>query len=375
MAERGALPPIRRIAAYGLPAGGEHVAASGLAVDDEPSLVRMAASQRLSGIALAAADAGWLDLAPDCRDELLDRHRAAMLWALGIERVLLRLFDGFDAAGIRGVVLKGPAFAHSIYPDPSWRPFADLDVLVLTSDWRRACAVLGDEGFHRDLPEPRPRFDERFGKAASHSDRGGHQVDLHRNLVLGPYGFLMDPTELFGRTTEFVLAGRTLRRLDGAATVIHASLHASLGAWPPMSLPLRDVAQAAWRDDVDWDDLAALATSWHVLPVVAHALRTSARWLAVDLPEAAAAITRIEPTGADRLLLRAYMRERRRGGMTLASIPHIPGIRGRASYIRALLVPDAPFLAARSPNGQRPSYLRRWKVPFRWLVSRRQGVR
>jgi hypothetical protein len=375
MADRVDLAPLRRIAAYGLPPVSKDAASAGQSIEDAPSVVRVAASQRLSGIALAAADDGWLELSPAARADLLERHRRAMVWALSIERVLLRLVEGFDAAGIRGVVLKGPAFAHSIYPDPSWRPFADLDVLVPTSDWRRACDVLRDDGFRRDLPEPRPHFDERFGKAASHTDGAGHQVDLHRNLVLGPYGFLMDPGRLFERTTEFALAGVPVPRLDGAATVIHACLHASLGAWPPMPLPLRDVAQAAWRPDVNWDDLASLAARWRVLPVVAHALRASARWLSIGLPEPATAIMRLRPSAADRRLLRAYTKGRRQGGMALASIPHIPGIRGRASYLRAMLVPDAPFLAARSPDGQRPSYLRRWTVPFRWLVARRPGVR
>jgi hypothetical protein len=375
MADRSALPPLRRIAAFGLPAPGEA---------DEPvrpselearSLVRVAASQKMSGIALAAADAGRLELPPAARADLVDRHRAGMMWALGLERTLLRLADGFDAAGVRSVVLKGPSFAHSLYPDPSWRPFADLDVLVPTGQWRRACAILAEAGFRRDLPEPRPRFDERFGKAASHTDGSGHQVDLHRTLVLGPYGFLMDPAELFDRTTGFELGGRALRRLDGAATVIHACLHATLGSWPPLALPLRDVAQAAWGDDVDWDDLRALADRWRVLPVVAHALDASARWLAVGLPEAAATVTSIQPRPADRRLLRAYTRRRRRGGMALAAIPHVPGLRGRASYVRALLVPDQEFLAARSPQGRRPSYLRRWGVPVGWFLSRRHGGR
>jgi hypothetical protein len=298
-----------------------------------------------------------------------------MVWALRLERTLLRLADRFEGAGVPAVVLKGPAFAHALYPDPSWRPFADLDVLVPTERWRAACAVLAASGFGRDLPEPRPRFDERFGKAASHSDAAGVQVDLHRTLVLGPYGFLMDPAELFEHTVPFELAGRTLRRLDAEATLIHACLHATLGSWPPQPMPLRDVAEAARRADLDWDRVAGLAERWRVSAVVAHALDASCRWLAVEPPEGARAVTAATPSAADRRLLGAYTRRRRRGGMALAAIPHIPGLRGRASYVRAMLVPDAPFLAARSPDGRRPSYLRRWGVPVGWLLPRRHGGR
>ena len=39
----------------------------------------------------------------------------------------------------------------------------------------------------------------RFGKAICHSDQEGLQVDLHRSLVVGPFGMWMRPDELFDR--------------------------------------------------------------------------------------------------------------------------------------------------------------------------------
>jgi hypothetical protein len=369
------LAPVRRVAGYGLPPDSERGPALAVAAAEAPAFVRLLARQQLSGIALAASEEGWLELPEREESMLLDQHRSAMMWALDLERTLLRLSDRFDAAGVNHVVLKGPAIANAVYPDPSWRPFGDLDVLVRTVDWQQACEILRGAGFIRDLPEPRRGFDERFGKAASHSDRIGRQVDLHRTLVLGPYGLFMDPDELFGRTSEFGLGGRMLRRLDETAALVNACLHAALGAWPPLPLPLRDVAQVAWSGRVDWDALLVLAERWRVLPVVAHSLRTAGQWLASELPAAAQPIAAMRPSAADRRLLGAYTRSRRRGGMALANIPRIPGMRARAEYIRALLVPDPAFLAARSSNGRHASYLRRWAVPVRWLFSRKGAGR
>ncbi len=369
------LAPVRRVAGYGLPPDSERGPGFSVSAADAPALVRVLAGKQLSGIALAASGTGWLQLPADDESALLDRHRSAMMWALDLERTLLRLSDRFDAAGVNIVVLKGPAIAHAVYPDPSWRPFGDLDVLVRTVDWKRACEVLREAGFIRNLPEPHRGFDEQFGKAASHSDRIGRQVDLHRTLVLGPYGLLMDPDELFGRTSEFGLGGRRLRRLDDTAALVNACLHAALGAWPPLPLPLRDVAQVAWSGRVDWDALSTLAERWRVLPVVAHSLRTAAQWLASELPAPAKPIAGMRPTPADRRLLGAYTRRRTRGGMAFATISHIPGLRARASYLRALLVPDRGFLAARSNTGDRSSYVQRWSIPVHWLTSRRRGAR
>jgi hypothetical protein len=43
----------------------------------------------------------------------------------------------------------------------------------------------------------------------------------------------------------------------------------------------------------------------------------------------------------------------------------IPSIRGKAGYVRSLVLPDREFLEART--GEHASYVRRWGVALRWL--------
>ena len=47
-----------------------------------------------------------------------------------LERVLLETVAELDALGAEFRVLKGTAVAHLDYPDPSWRGFGDIDLLV-----------------------------------------------------------------------------------------------------------------------------------------------------------------------------------------------------------------------------------------------------
>jgi hypothetical protein len=370
------MPELARARAFAL-----RIAAYGLDRDEEPidvgdtawrRLMSYISSQRLSGIASAAAGAGVLQLSDEQADGLREMHTADMTWTLALERSLLSIARTAGEEGVDLIVLKGPALAHGFYPDPSWRAFADIDLLVRTSDWRRACAVLDRLGFHRQRPEPRAGFDERFGKAAVHADHQGLNVDLHRTLVLGSFGHWMHPEELFERTIPFSLAGVPLRRLDDTAMVLHACVHAALGFQDPLLMPVRDLAQVASLGKVDWDELGRWAARWKLSGVIAHAFDEAERLIGFEQPAEVAGVRAIPIGRRERRALDAYTTGlRARGGTARSSVWAVPGIRQKVELLRALLFPDPAFLAARTEEGTRPSYVRRWTVPIRWLLRRR----
>jgi hypothetical protein len=365
----------RWVAGFGLASDGQEAPLVTVPEQSWSSVFAYLNAQRLTGLAVATAEAGAVSLTEAQEDKLLQAHRDAMVWALGIERSLLKLGKAFEKSEIEFVVLKGPTFAHGAYPDPSWRPFADLDLLVRGQDWRPACELLEAQGYRRDLPEPRRGFDERFGKAATHTGPGGLQVDLHRTLVLGPFGLWLDPEDLFGRTQTFELAGATLRRLDDTTLLLHAAMHASLGWRPPFLLSVRDVAQVATEGAVDWDAAKDLVRRWRLAAVIGHAFGAARELLGARLPAAADRLLAIRPRRREVRALEAYTTERRgRGGMALSTLGAIRGLRPKAAYIRGLLVPDRRFLAARMGGGARASYRSRWKVAFRWLRRRQRSI-
>jgi hypothetical protein len=268
-------------------------------------------------------------------------------------------------------VLKGAALAHTVYPEPCLRSFGDVDVLVSTRDWRRACDVLEELGLRRQRPEPRPGFDERFGKASVHKGDDAVEVDLHRTLVIGPFGLWIDPDALLSRTATFEVGGRTLRRLDDTGMLLNACMHASLGWRPPRLVPLRDVLQVARYAEVDWDVLAEWSARWRLAAVLRHAFSTAAGTLGVSVPAEAAAFVEAEPDRAELRALEAYTGSRRQEGATaLGTMRAIPGVRGKAAYALALAFPRREFLEARARSGERASYLRRLAIPVRWGRSK-----
>ena len=360
---------LRRLAAIGLPGS----SGARFEVEDAAWVAFRSGvvAERLTGLATEAIATGLLRL-PDRRvEELEGHHREAMLWALRVERRLLRVAAAMDGAGVPFVVLKGAALAHTVYPEPCLRSFADLDVLVGTRDWRRACEVLRDLGLRRRQPEPRRGFDERFGKASVHKGEDGVEGDLHRTLVVGPFGLWLDPEELLSRTETFEVGGRTVLRLDDTGLLLNACMHASLGWWPPRLVPLRDVLQVARHGEVDWDVLARWAARWRLAAVLQHAFMTASETLGAPMPEDASAFMTASPPRTERRALAAYAgRRRQEGGTALGTMRAIPGLRRKAAYALALAFPSRAFLEARTGTGVRPSYWRRLKIPVGWARSK-----
>src|SRR5438874_777082 len=226
----------KRVAAFGLSGSDLDVP---MTVDEKewPNALYCWRSDHVTGLAMAAVEAGHVQLTDRQATELLEAHREAMFAPLAVERGLLELAPAFESSNIDFIVLKGPAVAHTVYPDPSWRYFGDLDLLVRGQDWSRASGLLGELGFERSVPDPRPGFVERFGGASAHRHPSGVEVDLHRTLVLGPFGLWMETDRLFDSSMGFRVADRTFRRLDDPSLLLHACIHASLGARPPLPVP------------------------------------------------------------------------------------------------------------------------------------------
>ena len=144
MPERSADVLARRIAAFGLP-GAAQKGPVVVSDHDWRHFVECLYSERITGLAVAAV-AGVLKLSEEQSVDLMTGHKAAMAWALMVERTVLSVAEDLDAAGIPFVLLKGASLARTMYPDPEWRAFGDLDLLVRprTGGVRVRCSSVAD---------------------------------------------------------------------------------------------------------------------------------------------------------------------------------------------------------------------------------------
>jgi hypothetical protein len=342
---------LARIARFGLARGaGVEAENLGAVADGEwnPALQAIAAA-RVGGLAVEAVMAGALQLTQQQYAELLQVHEEQLAVDLGTEQMLLRCATTLEDAGIALRVLKGPALAHRFYDTPSLRSFGDGDLLVPSTDFDRALALVEAAGFRRRQAAPRSGFDRRFVKAVTLHDEAGFQLDLHRALTPGPYGVLYDVDAVFAAAPDTIdLGGKALACLSPALTLAHACAHAALGDAEPKLTSLRDVAQLLQRG-VGSDDAVAVCERFHAGPVAQAAIARVESAFDVTCTGAFAAWARAyRPSSADVRRLRCY-----RGGpdryarQAAATFWVLPTLRDRVAYASALAFPERHYVADR----------------------------
>jgi hypothetical protein len=285
----------------------------------------------------------------DGQHEALEHQwRGWLTHALRVERLLLEAVAALDRAGIPSRVLKGVALAHTAYDDPSQRVFGDVDVLVPGRDLTRAAAILVDAlGGERLQPELRPSFDDRFGKEAM-LRVGPLELDMHRTFVEGALGLTIALDDLFGPPYRFPLGVTELEALPSPPRVLHACYAAALGDWPPRLVSLRDLAQIVVRERPPLADVLLTARAWRCEIVVAEAVTTAWRTLALtDRPPLVEWAERYRPTRAQRRLFAAHQGPGRAFTRHAAALAVLPTLRDRAAYLHAIVIPQRAWREAR----------------------------
>jgi hypothetical protein len=159
----------------------------------------------------------------------LARQRTAYAFAA----MLRHVGDGLmtAAAGLPMVIVKGPVFAHSIYPAPRLRPFTDIDVLVAPRAVGALSAMLETQGF--DLAEHDRSYPEWKWL---HRENDALMVEVQTDLVHAPS---------LRRTLSLTYDDIATIAETPAAQLIIAIVHGSLGNHFAKLGQVVDICQAA----------------------------------------------------------------------------------------------------------------------------------
>jgi hypothetical protein len=115
------------------------------------------------------------------------------------------VLEALGAAGIQAAVLKGPALAERLYPDPLSRLCSDLDILVSPRNLNLATAALQRIGFR--IPSGPAEQYYRTHHHHIHLERPpGPMVELHFWAYRG-FGTGIDAGELLARASRYRTAG------------------------------------------------------------------------------------------------------------------------------------------------------------------------
>jgi hypothetical protein len=344
------------VARHGLPHEAQDDAVIGPMDDDRfAGLTWHCEHHRLLGLLGAAVRDESVLVTPGQRDQLEIQLQAWLGHALRVERMLLEATDALDVAGVDHRVLKGVALAHLAYPDPAWRVFGDLDLLVPGDRLSTAVGVLERTlGVERAEAELRPGFDDRFGKEALLQAPGGPELDLHRTFAEGALGLTIQLDDLFGSGQPVTVGGHRLLALPPSQQLIHATYAAVMGDWPPRFASIRDVAQIILTLDPPFDEVLGFARRWRAETVLAQGI-TMAWDLLTPRSESALAswAAAYRPRRFERLLLASQIGPTRGTTRHLAALLVVPGLIDRAAYLRAVAWPQPAYLRSRGLDRRR----------------------
>ena len=108
------------------------------------------------------------------------------------------------------------------------------------------------------------------------------ELDLHRVFVEGALGLTVELDDLFAPPYRFPLGGYELEALPMPQRLLHACYAAALRRLAPRLVSLRDVVQLVLREQPNLVDVLLMAHAWRCEVVVASAISTAWRELAIE---------------------------------------------------------------------------------------------
>jgi hypothetical protein len=279
-------------------------------------------------------------------DEPTQRFEAAPLrqasLGLALEGLAARVNTALLDAGVRCILLKGPALAEWLYADEP-RAYSDVDLLIRELDHAAAERALRDLGFVRVaidvLPHDRPHH------ARTYLMPRGAAVDLHHTLV-GIGAPSQTAWDVLAADTDWLQLGDGQIEVlslpvRALAIVLHAAQHGA-GAEGPLE-DLRRVLEQFSLDE--WKSVHELAKQLEAVPAFGAGLRLLPPGGAVAselaLPETASVETLLRSTGAPTMSL----------GFDWLARTH--GSRRRATFIARKIAPQPEFMRAWTPLARR----------------------
>jgi len=164
------------------------------------------------------------------------RHNAKRVLVMSEE--LTRILRLLEAAGVPALALKGPVIAHTLYADPAYRFFTDLDLLVPLAHIPDARRILSGAGYDPSgsakTAIAREQSVFRFTELSLENARIGVHVDLHWELTPKDWIASM-PRGLWDRTRTVLVGSSAIPTLGEEDTFLHLCVHGNKHGWTSLN--------------------------------------------------------------------------------------------------------------------------------------------
>ena len=255
--------------------------------DDELSqLAQHAAWHRVVAFLAAAVRTSGVAVSEEAQASLARTHATRTAAHLRVLADLDHVRASLSEAALPFLVVKGPVLSEHIYPSPDLRTYEDLDLLIPPGSFERAVDALREGGsLLLDRNWALTRADTR-GQLHFQLPMGT-LADVHWHLLNRENvreGFSITTDDLFERSREVDVGGRSLPTLDPVDTLLHVALHAALSGGDRL-IWLKDIERALVVDHPPWDDVIARAGAWKAGRSIAITFLRARRSLGAPIPD------------------------------------------------------------------------------------------
>lgn len=325
-------------------------------------------------------------------ESITDQMRMAFLEShvrsLCMERQLSEILDAFQDEDVEALVLRGPALAWSVYPDPVLRPGSDLDLLVLPEQIVQARAILDHLGYKclSKRFEVAKDFFREEDFVHRKNPRDNLVVDLHwTHWELHPFFGIsreVGVKDLFHRALKVKSSSLTFATLHPVDALIHAAIHLAMIHNQDMRLIwICDIALLArhLRMPEDWEVLQERSVAWSARLAVENSFKIAQAWTGLRLPDGFSDFSSWpRPTEEEHALWSYTMRGHWVSVLLKRYLSRHLGLKEMLRSFFGLLFPNPDIVRYCYPPRRDwllpLSYIRRWYRWFIELIVKRNGL-
>lgn len=228
---------------------------------------------------------------PEFRQRVQQAYRISTIRMALMYRNIGKVLAQLAESGVDYMVVKGPALAYTVYPDPALRAFNDLDLLVRERDWSAMHRLLVQMGFkpEEDQPQPPPKLVPQavlYELKYRHPETRWLLVEVHYDDLLNAGLASRDVAGFWQRAIRVDVEGVPVKVLSLEDQLIHLCAHAHyhgytrLNCFSDMAFTARDHAA-----QLDWERLLQTVRIEEAQVGVYYSLHFLDQLLGVSVPE------------------------------------------------------------------------------------------
>jgi hypothetical protein len=230
-------------------------------------------------------------VSPENRENLRAWRRAYTLFTMNLTAEMFRLFDGFAAAGVEALVIKGPVLSARCYGDPGLRQYGDLDLIVRDKDILRSTELMLSLGYEPSVPLAAIRAKKIPGEYIFRQSSTKLLVEFHTERTFRYHPRPLPLEKLFGRQAHVNIDSHKIPALSPEDELLLICIHGAKHFWEQLSY-IADVAAFVEKQELDWERVASAAEEVGGERMLCVGLRLAAELLGARLPENVAELVR-----------------------------------------------------------------------------------